>query len=184
MPKEVLTITGDAVEREGEWFVLHSRSRQEKRLAEDLQALNVAYFLPLVDTVRIYGRRKQAVQLPLFTGYVFVRGTIEEAYRADQTRRVANIIRVQNQELIQQELTAIHQVIAAGGVLDPCPYLKRGMRVTVTAGPFKGTEGVIEDDRRRSRLVLQITTLGQASSLEIDSGLLAPVENEPLALAG
>ena len=46
----------------------------------------------------------------------------------------------------------------------------------MTAGPFKGIEGVIEDRRSRDRLILQIYTLGRATALEIDPSLLEPLD--------
>jgi hypothetical protein len=36
--------------------------------------------------------------------------------------------------------------------------------------------GIIEDRARRDRLVLQISALGQAVSLEIDAALVEPIE--------
>ena len=56
------------------------------------------------------------------------------------------------------------------------PYLKVGRRARVTAGPFRGIEGLIEGVARPDRLVLQIEALGRATGLEIDAGLLEPVD--------
>src|SRR5947209_10702918 len=94
-------------ERAGQWYVLHTMSRQEKALATDLERLSVPFFLPLVTQLRYYGNRKQTVSEPLFPGYVFVRGTIEQAYSADRTGRVANVIRVSDQETINTELHSV-----------------------------------------------------------------------------
>ena len=46
----------------------------------------------------------------------------------------------------------------------------------MTAGPFRDIEGMIENRAKPDRLVLQIAALGRATSLEIDAGLLEPVE--------
>src|SRR3954469_20570981 len=42
----------------GDWHVLHTKSRQEKILSEDLLALEIPHYLPLVKSVRYYGKRK------------------------------------------------------------------------------------------------------------------------------
>lgn len=160
----------------GRWFVLHTLSRQEQALARDLTAMGADYYLPMVRTVRYYGRRKQRVELPLFPGYVFMRGALEQAYEADRTRRVAQIIRVADQDRLIEELKQIEGVLGAGGELKPRRYLQRGMWVEVTAGPFKGVIGMVDAHGRGDRLVLRVQTLGQASELEIDAGLLAPLE--------
>jgi hypothetical protein len=76
----------------GPWHVLHTRSRQEKALAEDLTGMGIACFLPLVRQIRFHGGRKAVVELPLFPSYLFLRGAAEDAYRAGRTRRVAQIL--------------------------------------------------------------------------------------------
>jgi hypothetical protein len=40
---------------------------------------------------------------------------------------------------------------------------------------LKDVEGIVEQRRFPNRLVLQIQTLGQATSLEVDADLLEPV---------
>lgn len=160
----------------GTWTVLRTRSRQEKMLSADLSALGIEHYLPLVRRVQIYGNRKFRVELPLFPGYLFLRGSVDEAYAADRTRRVAQIIRVTNQQQLDWELRNLRLALEGTDALDPYPYLQRGVRVEVRAGPLVGLQGLIENRIGASRLVLQIDMLGQAVSLEIDGSLLDPVD--------
>ncbi|HEX5243196.1 MAG TPA: UpxY family transcription antiterminator, partial [Tepidisphaeraceae bacterium] len=76
----------------GSWRLLHTKSRQEKLLADELLRMGIGHFMPLVKEYRLYGKRKFKVELPLFPGYVFLRGSIDEAYQANRTHRVARII--------------------------------------------------------------------------------------------
>ena len=157
------------------WFVLHVRARQEKALAGDLEGLDVDYFLPLVMKIRYYGKRKRTVKLPLFPGYVFLRGSIEQVYTADRTRRVLSIIPVKDQGGLNWELKNLHLALVKGVTLDPYPTLKANVRVEVRSGPLRGLQGVIESRTRANRLVLQVAMLGSAVSLEVDGSLLDPV---------
>jgi transcription termination/antitermination protein NusG len=154
------------------WHVLHTRSRQEKVVASDLDAMGIAHFLPLVKQVRYHGRRKVRVSEPLFPGYVFLRGSLEDVYRIDRTRRVATIIRVRDQQKLRWELRNIHLALLKDVPLDPFPYLKEGVRVVVRAGPLEGVEGLIRHRWASDRLILQVDLLGRAVSLEIDGSLL------------
>ena len=160
----------------GEWFVLHTRSRQEKSLAADLTAMGVGCFLPMMRQVRYYGKRKMKVRLPIFPGYLFLRGTRDEAFEADRTRRVAQIITVADQAQIDAELHNLHLALDREAPLDPHPYLREGLPVEVRSGPFRGLRGVIERRTRADRLLLQIDMLGRGMSLEIDVDLLDPIE--------
>jgi transcription termination/antitermination protein NusG len=159
----------------GQWVVLHTKSRQEKILADDLKVLGIACFLPLIKQVRFYGNRKAMVETPLFPGYVFLRGTMDQAYEADRTKRVARIITVADQKQIEWELGNLHLALSGGAPLEPYPYLKKGVRVEVRSGPFRGLQGVIEDRLNAQRLILQVDMLGRAVSLEIDGALLEPI---------
>lgn len=159
----------------GDWFVLHTRSRQEKILAAEMAAVNIACYLPLVERVRTQGARKVSVSLPLFPGYVFLRGTREQAFVADRTKRVANIISVPDQNHFEWELENLHTALSHRVPLDPFPYLSEGVRVEVRSGPMRGLQGIVESRKSMDRLILQIDMLGRAMSMEIDAALLDPV---------
>jgi transcription antitermination factor NusG len=159
----------------GSWFLLRTRSRQEKIVANDCAARGVTHFLPLSSSVRYYGKRKFNVDTPLFPGYVFLRGAAEDAYGADRAGRLAQIIPIVNQERVNQELKNIWAAISGNANLAQHPYLHKGLRVEVRSGPFRGLCGVIEDWSKRNRLILQVEILGRGVSLEVDSALLDPI---------
>ena len=156
----------------GEWHVLHVKSRQEKALSEDLELRGISHFLPLVRRPRVYGRRKAIIDVPLFPGYLFLKGSREEAYDADRTGRVAQIITVSDQEQLNSELSQVRRILSEDLPLDPYPFLKEGVRVRVRYGPLEGLEGLIETRHKRDRLIIQVNVLGQAVSMEIDGASL------------
>lgn len=161
----------------GDWFVLRTRARQEKILAHDLSARSLGVFLPLVKKIRYYGKRKACVDLPLFPGYVFLRGSNDEAYQADRTRRIAQIIPVHNQARMDLELQSLFVALDNEAPLDPYPYLKEGVWVEVRCGPFQGVRGMIESRTSQTNLlILQVEMLGRAVSLQIDASLLDVIE--------
>jgi transcription antitermination factor NusG len=165
----------------GDWFVLHTKSRQEKAVADTLSAMGIAHFLPLTTQVRYYGKRKFTVELPLFPSYVFLRGSEMAAYESNRTKRIARIIHVFNQDQMDWELRNLYVAMENGASLDPFPFLTAGTRVEVRAGPFRGLQGVIDSRSKLNRLILQIDMLGRAVSLEIDAALLEPVVYDRLA---
>jgi transcription antitermination factor NusG len=158
----------------GRWHLLHTKSRQEKLLADELQRMGIDHFLPLITQNRLYGKRKFKVELPLFPGYVFLRGSIEDAYQASRTR-VARIIEVVDQAHLQWELANLSMALSTDVSLDPFPFLKKGLRVEVRSGPLRGLQGLIEHRLATDRLVLQIELLGRAMSLEVDGAELEPL---------
>jgi transcription antitermination factor NusG len=158
------------------WHVLHTRSRQEKSLARVLEAADIHYELPLTERVRMYGHRKRVILEPVFTNYLFVQGPLEVTYFAQATKRVANVIEVRDQASFIRDLAQIRKALGGGAALSPYRFLTIGRRVRVTAGPFKDVEGYIEEKPKPDRLILQVEALSRAASLEIDAGLLEPVD--------
>jgi transcription antitermination factor NusG len=158
------------------WQVLHTRSRQEKLVAELLDATGVEVFLPLIRKVRYYGHRQRVAELPLFPSYVFVWGPHEAIFPAIASKRAVGAVRATDQERLDRELLHLKLALEGQADLDPYPFLEEGRPVRVTAGPFKGIEGLVEERRSPDRLILQIHTLGRATALEIDPSILEPLD--------
>lgn len=160
------------------WHVLHTRSRMEKALAQSLAAMGIEHYLPLVTEYRTYGRRRIGFDKPLFAGYVFLHGSREQAFDADRTRRVAQIIEVADQARFEHELAQIRHALEAQGQrqFDPYPMLRAGVRVAVVSGPLAGLEGVVESRHKLDRVVLQVTTLGRAVSVETDGAAVVVLD--------
>ena len=153
---------------EGQWWVVHTRSRNEKALAHDLISKEISYFLPISWKVRRKSRRTIRSLLPLFSGYLFFCGKENNRVELLKTNRVAHLIEVSDQQKLLDELVQIDQALRSGAPLTPHKYIKAGQRCRVIAGPLIGLEGVVVRTKNATRLVLQIDMLGQAASVEID----------------
>jgi len=156
----------------GQWWVVHTRSRNEKALAHDLISKNISYFLPMSWKVSRRSRRTIRSLLPLFSGYLFFCGKEDQRVELLRTNRVANLIEVIDQETLLDELVQLDQALRAGAPLTPYKYIKTGQRCRVIAGPLIGLEGIAVKTKNAIRLILQINMLGQASSVEIDIDMI------------
>ncbi len=161
---------------QGQWWVAHTRSRNEKALAHDLKAKNISYFLPMTWKVRRHSHRTIKSLLPLFTGYLFFCGSEPERVDLLKTNRVANLLEVVDQDGFINELVRFEQALRVGTPLTPHKYLRKGQWCRVVAGPLLGLEGIVVQARDNARLVLQIDMLGQAASVEIDMDMIEPIE--------
>jgi len=160
----------------GLWWVAHTKSRNEKALANDLINRGVSYFLPMSWKVRHIRGRKIKSLLPLFTGYVFFCGDESQRLSVLKTNRVASILSVTNQQQLLKELVQIEQAIGAGVNLRPHKYIEQGQRCRVVSGPLAGIEGIVTETKNVTRLVLQVDMLGQATSVEIETDLIEVIE--------
>lgn len=160
----------------GPWWVAHTKARFEKAFAWDLLAHEIGYFLPLVKRVVFSGGRKRQVMAPLFSSYVFFCGSEEDRYAAMTTNRLCQTIKIVDQERFVSEIAAIEKAVAGGVPLDPYPFAAVGCRCRVRSGPLQGTEGTIVQRSKPTRLVLEVSILGQGAAVEIDADLLEPAD--------
>ena len=161
---------------QGQWWVAHTKSRNEKALAHDLIRRNISYFLPMSWKVRRKSRRTIRSLMPLFGGYLFFCGDENERSELWRTDRVANMIEVKDQQKLLKELLQIEQALRAGAPLVPHKYLKMGQKCRVIAGPLLGLQGIVVETRSTTRLLLQVDMLGQAASVEIDIDMIETVD--------
>jgi transcription antitermination factor NusG len=75
----------------------------------------------------------------------------------------------------EHEITAIQYAVNSGLEVRPHVFLTTGQRVRIEAGPFEGVEGLIVEIRKRHRLILAISLLQRAMSVEIDRAWVVPV---------
>lgn len=160
----------------GLWWVAHTKSRNEKALAQDLICKDISYFLPMSWKVRRRRGRTTRSLLPLFSGYLFFCGEENQRIELLRTNRVANLIEVKNQQRLVEELLQIEQALRAGAPLVPHKYLKAGQHCQVIAGPLADLQGIIVKTKNATRLILRIDMLGQAASVEIDTDMIEIID--------
>lgn len=161
---------------DGDWYVVHTRARNEKALAADLDVRGIGYFLPLVRVRRVYGGRTSFVDLPLFPGYLFLCGGSAEREATLRTNRVASILSVCDQSRIRVELRHVYRTTSGDVPVDLYPGIRTGRLCRVARGSLKGLEGVVLRRRSVCRVYVGIEVLGQSAELELDPGLLELID--------
>ena len=156
----------------GRWWLVHTKARHEKALAADLDRRRIDYFLPLVRRDRRNGGHKTSTEIPLFPGYLFLRGGDKQRYLTLTTHRAAGVFDVFEQDRLTTELFAIHLAITGAEPIDLYPGIRKGRRCRILSGHFRGVEGVVVRRRGMCRVSLAIRILGQSAELEIDPALL------------
>lgn len=160
----------------GRWWVLHTRSRNEKIVASELQRQQVSHFLPLVRAQRVYSGRRRVVEIPLFPGYVFLCGDDASRQAALRTDRVAHVLEVPDQDRLRADLCRIQRVVESDVPVDLYPRLRTGTRCRVLSGSLAGLEGVVLRRRGPWKVYVGVHFVGQSAELEIDSSLLEVID--------
>lgn len=149
------------------WWVVRTRTRQEKAVAKGIQGRGIGYFLPLISRPRKYKGRMFVSIVPLFDGYLFVRTGAVGRLETLETGRVAQILQVTDQQLLHHQLQAIARACMKQVHLDLIDFAAPGKQVRIISGPFAGLTGTVQTRRGKSRLVLRVDAIGQAVAVEI-----------------
>ena len=154
--------------KEKPWRVAHTKSRREKALAQFLMKKNIGYYLPMLKKRQPNKNRINYSLTPLFSGYLFFKGSLEDRYSTYTSNHIARVIEVKNQLKLIEELRGIRKVLSSGVLVYPYDFLAEGQRVRIRSGPMQGVEGIIDRKKGNYRLVLKVETIVQAIALDLD----------------
>jgi transcription antitermination factor NusG len=159
------------------WYALHTRSRHEKLVNEELSKKGIETFLPLRKITRHWSDRAKEIELPLFSGYLFVNIPLKEKLKVLGTRGSVRLVgfHLYPSPVPEGELSAVRRFVEEEIPIDPYPYLARGDRVYVRSGPLKGIEGFIVRKDKHMRLVISLDLLMQSVSMQIDEALVEKI---------
>ena len=121
-PDDILECTQDGKV----WWVAHTKSRREKAFATLLSKERIGYFLPLMKKrYRSNGRSRLSI-VPMFSGYVFFKGSRLDRYQAFKTGHIAKVIEVFELEKLIHELKQIEAAIGLNAPVEPFPFVQKG----------------------------------------------------------
>jgi transcription antitermination factor NusG len=174
------------------WWALYTRHQHEKTVAEILQMKGVEVFLPLYASVRRWRDRNKVLYMPLFPGYLFVRGVLGQRVHVMTTPGIHMILCQGDRAAVipEDEIQAIRRIAEVDCSVEPHPFLKCGERVRVKRGSLSGIEGILVRKKNIFRLVLTVEMLAQSVAVEVDAsdvepvGAKLPVSVLPSELAG
>lgn len=151
------------------WYVIHTLSRREKELMRRLKSNQIAYYSPLAASrKRSPAGRIRTSYLPLFRGYVFLRGSEEDRQLALTTGCVANCLEVADSAELISDLRRIKLLNQEGADIRPEPQPLIGRQAMVISGPMTGVEGTVTEVHSQHRLTVLVSFMQQGASVTID----------------
>ena len=153
------------------WIAIYTKSRHEQIVINELSKKDIESFCPMFKERRQWSDRKKWVHFPLFRSYVFARIHLKENIFVLQTIGVNKIVKFQNKISIipDQVINDIKNVVNGGYKIQQVDYFIKGDEVSVISGPLKGVNGIIQDLKGDSRLIMKVEAIRQAFSIEISS---------------
>jgi len=151
------------------WFAICTRHQHERMVVRNLEYKEFEVFLPLYKARHGWKDRIKEVSVPLFPGYLFVRGGLQRWLAILSTPGVSSIVSCGGQPaaIPFSEIEGIKRVVESTLRVEPHPFLRSGDWVRVKHGPIAGLEGILLRQKNVARLVLSVEMLGQSAAVEV-----------------
>jgi transcription antitermination factor NusG len=164
-----------------QWFAVWTRSRQEKVSATMLAAMGVQHFLPLKSEIRQWSDRKQRVDVPLFSGYLFVRINSSRASGLQVLKATGIAGFVGNTSgplpIPDQQIEDVRTILTRQPDCTVLPFIKKGLRVRVIKGPLAGVEGRLLSSNAASRLLISIEMIHKTLAVSVSPDVIEPIDS-------
>ena len=156
------------------WTPIRVKPKQEKKLADYCQAVDVQYYLPLIKRMHRYERKTCEFTVPMFPGYLFCLLDDATYTKLLPSNTIVYRIPVNEAEEIEllEELKSIRifEMLSEQDDVVIKPELVQGVKVNVTSGPLQGTCGIIEFRKGKVCVSINVEILGHSVSVEVDAG--------------
>lgn len=161
------------------WYLIHTKIRQERVALENLERQGFACFLPLIRAEKLRRSALQVVQEPLFPRYLFIRlGTGLESQSWAPIRSTVGVSRLvtfgQTPAKIEDELIAQLQVKMDSTEVQ-LRHFEPGEPVVVTDGPFVGAEAIYQMADAEGRVMVLLNILSKQVKMSVSPASIRKV---------
>jgi transcriptional antiterminator NusG len=168
---------------EKNWYIIHTYSGFEKKVAEALKSRIEAeklaekfgeIMVPTEDVIEIKQGKKVVTPKLFYPGYVLVEMAMDDEtwHVVRSTPRVTGFVgsgQVPTPLSMEEVDRIVHKVEVAAENPKPKLEFERGESIKITDGPFKDFTGSVEEiNADRSTLRVMVTIFGRATPVELD----------------
>lgn len=144
------------------WFVVYTKPKWEKKVAEKLSQIGIECYCPLITQVKQWSDRKKKVEVPLFNSYVFV-------HLADTDRnsvfQIAGVVRYlfwlgKPAVVRDEEIDVIKTNLKAPNISDvSVSAIQVGDRIKLESGAFSNQNAIVQEVSK-THYILVLESLG------------------------
>ena len=155
------------------WFAIYTKSRCEKKLAEQLKAAGITVFSPLYTTVKQWSDRKKKVVEPLIRQIIFIQTEEEKLNEIYSFPHANGIVKefgkpavIKDHEIKTLEIIAREWSGETISTSSQATF-EVGDNVSIERGPFTGLTGQLIEKNGKHRLVVKLQTLNVEFTINI-----------------
>jgi transcription antitermination factor NusG len=150
--------------QELKWYVMYTRSRAEKKVADMLVEDGVEVYLPMVEELRQWSDRKKKVQKALFNGYVFVKTHRNNLWNCLKIPGAVKFVHFSGEHAIirDEDVETIQRVVATGVSIETDgSEIASGEKVKVIGGSLEDMVGECVEKGNKDYFLIRIPGIYQ-----------------------
>ncbi|HTN47540.1 MAG TPA: UpxY family transcription antiterminator [Flavipsychrobacter sp.] len=160
------------------WYVIYTKPRHEKKVAEHLGYLNLQCFLPTMRTLKMWSTRKKYMITPLFPSYLFVKlDNTQQYFESLQIPGVMYYVKTGNKiaEVSERLIHKIRTILAgdAESVEVIGERILPGSVQNIRSGPFAGHDCEIVEHKGKHKMLVRIELLQRSIMVDLPIESLA-----------
>lgn len=144
------------------WYVLYTKPKWEKKVAERLMQIGVECYCPLITQVRQWSDRKKKIEVPLFNSYVFVQ--LSEIDR-NSVFNIPGVVRylfwLGKPAIVRdEEINIIKSSLKATNISDiSVSSIQVGDRIKLESGAFYNQDAIVQEVSK-THYILVLESMG------------------------
>jgi transcriptional antiterminator RfaH len=144
------------------WYVVYTKPKWEKKVAEQLTQFGVECYCPLITVVRQWSDRKKKVEVPLFNSYVFVQLEEKDRNLVFQSAGAVRYLFWLGKPAIvrDEEINTIKDWLSTPDQCDvSLADFQIGDKITLESGPFIAQQATVKEIKN-THYVLVLESMG------------------------
>jgi transcription antitermination factor NusG len=161
-------------QKEPLWYTFVTRSRAEKKVKQSLDALGIENYLPLKSQISQWKDRRKKVELPLFSGYIFIKTPFTLRYEIFKVPGVARMVSFEKKPtpVREEEIENIKLVLSSDLDVKVEHGFVEGDAVEIKSGILQGLKGRIKEHKGQHVLCIYVDAVAQSILVDIGSNVV------------
>ena len=162
------------------WYAVHTRSNYEQKVYDGLCSKSVETLLPRCQVMSRRKDRRKKIFIPMLPGYVFVHSDLNASEYLDilKTVGVVRLVGFEGRPVpaSDEEIASLMILDGTDRTVENRSLMKRGDRIIIMDGPFKGLIGFYVRHKGKSeKVVVSIGLLNRSLAVEIEGWALEKI---------
>jgi len=144
------------------WYVVYTKPKWEKKVAEKLMQAGIECYCPLITQIKQWSDRKKKVEVPLFNSYVFVQLSENERNTVFTIPGAVRYLFWLGKPAIvrDEEINVIKKSLNASNIADvSVSSIQVGDRIKLDSGVFSNQDAIVQEISK-THYILVLESLG------------------------